>query len=165
MSYDLERALALRAQLRADGRSLVLGNGHFDLLHAGHLDYLEQARSLGDALIVGVNGDASSARLKGPGRPLVPAVERARLLAALRPVTAVVLFEEDVADGLIMALQPEIYAKGADYAHKPLPERKAAEACGARVVLIPLMRQRSSSTLIERIQALPAVDLARSGAT
>ena len=119
MNYDLEQALALRAQLRADGHRLVLGNGHFDLLHAGHLDYLERARSLGDALIVGVNGDASSARLKGPGRPLVPAAERARLLAALRPVTAVVLFEEDVADGLIMALQPEIYAKGADYAHKP----------------------------------------------
>ena len=165
MNHDLERALALRAQLRADGRSLVLGNGHFDLLHAGHLDYLERARSLGDALIVGVNGDASSARLKGPGRPLVPAAERARLLAALRPVTAVVLFEEDVADGLIMALQPEIYAKGADYAHKPLPERAAAEACGARVVLIPLLPQRSSSTLIARIQALPAAGLARSGAT
>lgn len=155
MRYSLDEALALRAQLRAAGRSLVLGNGHFDLLHAGHLDYLEQAHNLGDALIVGVNGDDSSARLKGPGRPLVPALERARLLAALKPVAAVVIFEEDVADGLIAALQPEIYAKGADYAHKPLPERAAAEACGARVVLLPLLPQHSSSSLIARIQALP----------
>ena len=164
MPYDLESALALRAQLRATGRSLVLGNGHFDLLHAGHLDYLERARSLGDALIVGVNSDESSARLKGPGRPLVPAGERARLLAALRPVSAVVLFEADVADGLLAALQPEIYAKGADYASKPLPERAAAAACGARVVLIPLLPQHSSSQLVARIQALPAADPARPGA-
>lgn len=155
MRYSLDEALALRAQLRAAGRSMVLGNGHFDLLHAGHLDYLEQARNLGDALIVGVNGDAGSARLKGPGRPLVPALERARLLAALKPVSAVVIFEEDVADGLIAALQPDVYAKGADYAHKPLPERAAAEACGARVVLLPLLPQHSSSGLIARIQALP----------
>ena len=155
MRYSLDEALALRAQLHRAGRSLVLGNGHFDLLHVGHLDYLEQARNLGDALIVGVNGDAGSARLKGPGRPLVPALERARLLAALKPVSAVVIFEEDVADGLIAALQPDVYAKGADYAHKPLPERAAAEACGARVVLVPLLPQHSSSDLIARIQALP----------
>ncbi|MCE2489702.1 MAG: adenylyltransferase/cytidyltransferase family protein [Anaerolineae bacterium] len=163
MNYELEQALMLRAQLRAGGRRLVLGNGHFDLLHSGHLDYLERARRLGDALIVGVNGDASSARLKGPGRPLVPAQERARLLAALKPVTAVVIFEEDVADGLIRALRPEIYAKGADYAHKPLPERAVAEACGAQVVLIPLRPQRSSSGLIERIRALPAADASPAG--
>lgn len=156
MSYDLGQALSLRAQLRAEGRRLVLGNGHFDLLHSGHLDYLEQARRHGDALIVGVNGDAGSARLKGPGRPLMPARERARLLAALRPVTAVVIFEEDVADELIRALRPEVYAKGADYARKPLPERAVAEACGARVVLIPLLPQHSTSALIARIQALPA---------
>lgn len=164
MRYSLEEALEFRAQLRAAGRSLVLGNGHFDLLHAGHLDYLERARDLGDALIVGVNGDASSARLKGTGRPLVPALERARLLAALKPVSAVVIFEQDVADGLIRALQPDVYAKGADYAHKPLPERGVAEACGARVVLIPLRPQRSSSGLIERIRALPAAGPSASGA-
>ena len=79
--------------MRADGKTLVFTNGHFDLLHAGHLDYLEKARALGDALIVGVNGDASTRRLKGEGRPLVPAVQRARLLAALSVVRAVVVFE------------------------------------------------------------------------
>ena len=94
----LEDARARRIALHAQGRRLVFTNGHFDLLHVGHLDYLEKARALGDALYVGVNGDASTTRLKGAGRPLVPAVERARLLAALVPVTAAIIFEEDTAD-------------------------------------------------------------------
>src|SRR5690606_31609200 len=95
--------------LHATGRRLVFTNGHFDLLHVGHLDYLEKARALGDALYVGVNGDAASQRLKGVGRPIVPAVERARLIAALVPVTAALIFEQDTADALLMALQPDIY--------------------------------------------------------
>ncbi len=150
----LAAALAERARLRAAGQTLVFTNGHFDLLHVGHLDYLEKARALGDALFVGLNGDASTTRLKGAGRPLIPAAERARLLAALLPVTAVIIFEDDTADGLIRALQPDIYVKGGDYATKPLPERPTVEAYGGRVALIDYLPDHSTSALIARIRAL-----------
>ena len=133
--------------MRREGKSLVFTNGHFDLLHVGHLDYLEKARALGDALFVGLNGDASSARLKGPGRPIVPAGERARMLAALLPVDAVIVFDEDTADELLRALRPEIYVKGGDYAHKDLPERQTVEAYGGRVELIDFLpRPQHEST-------------------
>lgn len=157
MGETLELAAAgrLRDALRDAGKTLVFTNGHFDLLHIGHLDYLEKARGLGDALFVGLNGDASSARLKGVGRPIVPARERARLLAALRPVDAVIIFEEDRADRLLRALQPEIYVKGGDYARKDLPERPTVEACGGRVELIDYLPGRSTSDLIQRIRKLP----------
>jgi D-beta-D-heptose 7-phosphate kinase/D-beta-D-heptose 1-phosphate adenosyltransferase len=166
----LETARSWRAELRANGERLVFTNGHFDLLHIGHLDYLEKAAALGDVLFVGVNGDASTRRLKGEGRPLVPAVERARLLAALQPVDAVLIFDHpsDTASALIAALQPEIYVKGGDYAvgpsaegagegHpvKPLPERATVEAYGGRVVLIDYLPDHSTSALIARVRALP----------
>ncbi|MCY4021677.1 MAG: adenylyltransferase/cytidyltransferase family protein [Chloroflexi bacterium] len=151
----LDEARTLREQLKRDGQTLVFTNGHFDLLHVGHLDYLEQARALGDALFLGLNGDASSARLKGRGRPIVPAGERARLLAALDPVDAVIFFEEDRADGLLRALQPEIYVKGGDYARKDLPERPTVEAYGGRVELIAYLPGHSTSELIRRIRNLP----------
>ena len=138
------------------GKTLVFTNGHFDLLHVGHLDYLEKARRLGDALFVGVNGDRSSARLKGPGRPITPAAERARLLAALMPVTAVIIFDEDTADGLLDALRPDIYVKGGDYARKPLPERATVEMYGGRVELIECLPHHSTTALIKRIRGLPS---------
>lgn len=161
-----------RNALREAGKRLVFTNGHFDLLHVGHLDYLEKARALGDALFVGLNGDASTRRLKGEGRPLVPAVERARLLASLIPVTAVIIFEEDTAINIISALQPEIYVKGGDYAlpfgtvgepggsipPKPLPERPVVEAYGGKVVLIDYLPGHSTSELIAKIKALPKKD-------
>jgi len=150
----LESAIQERQQLRAAGQRLVFTNGHFDLLHVGHLDYLEKARALGDALYVGLNGDASTRRLKGPGRPLVPAHERARLLAALAPVTAVIIFEDATADALLQALKPEVYVKGGDYAHKPLPERPTVEAYGGVVALIDYLPGHSTSALIARIKAL-----------
>ncbi len=152
--FTVEQAVSARMVLRADGKRLVFTNGHFDLLHVGHLDYLEKARRLGDALYVGLNGDASSFRLKGSGRPIVPALERARLLAALEPVSAVIIFEDDTADHLIRALQPEIYVKGGDYAHKTLPERPAVEAYGGRVALIDYLPDHSTSNLIAQIKAL-----------
>ncbi len=124
-------------------------------MHIGHLDYLEKARALGDALFVGLNGDESTRRLKGEGRPIVPAVERARLLAALIPVSVVVIFEDDTADGLLKALKPDIYVKGGDYAHKPLPERATVEAYGGQVRLIDYLPDHSTSALIARIQTLP----------
>lgn len=150
----LEQAAARRETLRQAGRRLVFTNGHFDLLHVGHLDYLERARALGDALYVGLNGDASTARLKGAGRPLVPAAERARLLAALAPVDAVITFDDDTAIVLVRALRPDIYAKGGDYAAKPLPERAAVEACGGQVALIDFLPGHSTSALIARVKAL-----------
>ncbi len=151
----LEQAVAERQHLRAAGQRLVFTNGHFDLLHFGHLDYLEKARALGDALFLGLNGDTSSRRLKGAGRPLVPASERARLLAALNPVSAVIIFEDDTADALIRALQPDIYVKGGDYAQKTLPERPLVESMGGKIVLIDYLPDHSTSALIARIKALP----------
>jgi rfaE bifunctional protein nucleotidyltransferase chain/domain len=152
---SLEQAMTARANLREAGQTLVFTNGHFDLLHVGHLDYLEKARALGDALFVGVNGDKASESLKGSGRPIVPAAERARLLAALVPVSAVIIFEDETADALITALQPDIYVKGGDYAHKPLPERPTVEAYGGQVHLIDYLPDHSTTRLIERIKALP----------
>ncbi|MCY3832052.1 MAG: D-glycero-beta-D-manno-heptose 1-phosphate adenylyltransferase [Chloroflexi bacterium] len=152
---SLGEARSLRQALRRDGKTLVFTNGHFDLLHVGHLDYLEQARTLGDALFVGLNGDASTRRLKGEGRPLVPEGQRARLLAALAPVSAVIIFDADTAAELILALKPEIYAKGGDYAEKPLPERAAVEAYGGRVELLEFQSGLSTTRLIEKIRKLP----------
>ena len=149
---SLPEAVERAQELRAESRRLAFTNGVFDLLHAGHVDYLEKARALGDALFVGVNSDESARQLKGPGRPLVPAGERARLVAALRTVDAVIIFPEQTAENLIRALRPEVYAKGADYASKPLLERAAVEACGGRVELVPLLEGFSTTELIERIQ-------------
>ncbi|HEX2907524.1 MAG TPA: adenylyltransferase/cytidyltransferase family protein [Phototrophicaceae bacterium] len=150
----LTEAITERERLRASGQTLVFTNGHFDLLHVGHLDYLEKARALGAALFLGLNGDASTLRLKGAGRPLIPAVERARLLAALIPVTAVIIFEDDTAENLIRALQPDIYVKGGDYTDKPWPERDLVQAYGGRVALIDYLPDHSTSALIAKIKAL-----------
>jgi len=153
---NLDSAALWRAGLRAAGQTLVMTNGHFDLLHVGHLDYLERARALGDALLVAVNDDPTTTHHKGNGRPIVPATERARLLAALVPVSAVLIFTEPTADTVLTMLQPEIYAKGGDYAHKPLPERATVEGYGGRVELIDFLPGHSTSALIARIQALPS---------
>lgn len=151
----LNEAIEKRNTLREQGKTLVFTNGHFDLLHIGHLDYLEKARALGDALFIGLNGDSSSQRLKGTGRPIVPAVERARLLCALCPVSAVIIFEDDTADTLLRALQPDIYVKGGDYAHKPLPERPTVESYGGQVALIDYLPDHSTTNLIAKIKKLP----------
>ncbi len=150
--HTLDEARQLRERLRQAGETLVFTNGHFDLLHVGHLDYLQKARMLGDALVIGVNGDHSTRQLKGQGRPFVPAVERARLLAGLRCVDAVLVFAADTADEVLRALQPDVYAKGGDYAHKPLPERATVEAFGGRVELIDFLPGHSTSALIAKIR-------------
>jgi rfaE bifunctional protein nucleotidyltransferase chain/domain len=146
---------AYRQELRQSGQHLVFTNGHFDLLHVGHLDYLEKARALGDALLVAINGDGGTQRLKGDGRPIVPAPERARLIGALRPVSRVLIFDDDTAIQLLESLQPDIYVKGGDYAHKFLPERATVEAYGGRVVLIDYLEGHSTSQLIAKVQSLP----------
>ncbi len=150
----LPEAAAQREALRARGRKLVLTNGVFDLLHAGHVDYLEQARALGEALFVGVNGNGSARQLKGEGRPFVSAEERARLIAALACVDAAILFDELTADNLLRALAPDVYAKGGDYSTKPLPERATAESVGAAITLLPLVPDHSTTALLARIRAV-----------
>jgi rfaE bifunctional protein nucleotidyltransferase chain/domain len=151
----LPELLDLRAEWRAVGRTLVLTNGVFDLLHYGHLHYLTAARALGDLLIVGLNSDASTRRNKGPLRPLVPEQERAALLLALEPVDELVIFDDPTAEALVAALQPEIYCKGGDYggtAGKVLPEAAIVERYGGRVVLLPYLPDHSTSDLIRLIR-------------
>lgn len=150
-----DQAVALREQLALEGKTVVFSNGHFDLFHVGHLDYLEKARALGDALFVGVNDDDSTTRLKGEGRPIIPAVERARLLAALSVIDAAIIFPGDTADELIQVLHPDIYVKGGDYANKELPERATVETLGGRVALIDFLPNHSTTDLIVKIRALP----------
>jgi rfaE bifunctional protein nucleotidyltransferase chain/domain len=133
------------------GQRIVLTNGVFDLLHVGHVDYLEKARALGDALIVGVNSDASAHQLKREGRPFVPAAERAQLVAALRCVDAAVIFEDFTADNLIRALRPNIYVKGGDYTEATLPEAESARAVRAEIKLIEYLPNHSTTALIEKI--------------
>src|SRR2546428_12817578 len=129
----LDEAAALAARLRAEGRRVVLANGCFDLLHVGHLRYLRAARRLGDVLFVGINSDAAVARLKGPGRPLMPAAERAELLSSLRDVDHVVVFDDDTADRLVARLRPHVHAKGTDYTVESVPERGSGRAIGGHV--------------------------------
>jgi len=131
----LGEAAALAERLRAAGRRIVLANGCFDLLHVGHVRYLEEARRLGDVLFVGVNSDAAVARLKGPGRPLLPATERMEILAALRSVDHVVVFDDETADGLLRAIKPDVHAKGTDYTEDSVPERVTAQAIGAATAI------------------------------
>ncbi|HEX7090532.1 MAG TPA: D-glycero-beta-D-manno-heptose 1-phosphate adenylyltransferase [Longimicrobiales bacterium] len=131
---------------------LVFTNGCFDLLHRGHVEYLHEARALGDALVVGINSDDSVRRLKGPGRPLVSAEDRALLVAALGCVDAVTIFEEDTPRELIAELLPDVLAKGADYALDQVVGREEVEAAGGRVVLVRLREGYSSTALLRRIR-------------
>lgn len=155
-----EALARLREAWRRTGRRLVFTNGCFDLLHVGHLRYLRAARAHGDLLVVGLNDDASVARLKGPSRPIVPAAERAELLAALEPVDYVVLFGEETAGGLVAALRPEVYVKGGDYAAgpgqagKPLPEAALVRGYGGEVRVVPLLPGHSTSALLAHIQRM-----------
>ena len=147
-----DQALIERSVRRRYGETVVFTNGIFDLLHVGHLDYLEHAKALGDYLVVGINGDSSAYHIKGLGRPLVPCQERARLLSALAPVDAVVVFNQDTANQLVEALRPDIYVKGGDWGrHKLPPEVAVVKSYGGRVEYMPLLPDRSTTNLIERI--------------
>jgi rfaE bifunctional protein nucleotidyltransferase chain/domain len=152
-SKILNRADARRWRRGLAGR-VVFTNGVFDLVHAGHVTLLEEARALGDALIVGVNDDSSAAHLeKGSGRPFVPAEDRARVLAGLGAVDCVVLFAEDTPAELIAELEPDVLVKGDDYAADRLPGRDHVLARGGVVTVLPLLPGRSTSHLVERIRA------------
>ncbi len=150
---------ALRPRLaaeRARGRTVAFANGHFDLLHVGHLRYLQAARREADLLVVGVNGDASVGRLKGPGRPIVPAAERAELLAGLAAVDYVVIFEEDSPAALLAELRPDVHCKGTDYGTpEQVPERTVVAAYGGRTVLVGDPKDHATTDLIAKVKALP----------
>ncbi|MDB5078298.1 MAG: ADP-heptose synthase [Chloroflexi bacterium] len=151
--------VAQRAEWQASGRKVVFTNGCFDLLHLGHVRYLEEARALGDILVLGLNSDASVRQLKGPQRPLVGQQERAEVMSALRPVDHVVIFEDLTAESLVGELQPDFYVKGGDYSSseaasatgKPLPEAAVVRSYGGQVVLIPFLPGHSTSDLVRHI--------------
>jgi rfaE bifunctional protein nucleotidyltransferase chain/domain len=147
-----EEAGSLSARLRAGGKRVVLANGCFDLLHVGHVRYLDAARALGDVLFVGLNSDAAVARLKGSGRPLMPADERAEILAGLRAVDHVVVFDEDTADRLVSLVRPAVHAKGTDYTDASVPEAASVRAVGGRVAIVGDPKDHATADLIARIR-------------
>ncbi|MGH7311968.1 MAG: adenylyltransferase/cytidyltransferase family protein [Candidatus Rokuibacteriota bacterium] len=148
----VDEAAALAERLRAAGKRIVLANGCFDLLHVGHVRYLHGARALGDVLFVGLNSDTAVRRLKGPGRPLLPSAERAELLAALRDVDHVVVFDDDTADGLVTRLRPHVHAKGTDYTPESVPEGASVRAVGGRVVIAGDPKAHSTRDVIALIR-------------
>jgi rfaE bifunctional protein nucleotidyltransferase chain/domain len=147
-----EEAIRLAAGEKAAGRQVVFANGAFDLLHAGHVRYLEGARKEGDWLVVGVNSDASVARAKGSGRPVIPAAERAEIVAALESVDAVVVFEEDSPSALLDELKPDVHAKGTDYTPDTVPEREIVRRNGGRTAIVGDPKHHATTDLIERIR-------------
>ena len=149
-----QQVSAFAARVRAAGGRIVFTNGVFDLLHPGHVRYLSDARALGDALIVGVNSDRSVRANKGPDRPITPEAERAELLASLRSVDAVTVFDEDTPHALITAVQPDVLVKGADWGPDNIVGRDVVEARGGAVVRVKLADGFSSTRLIDRVRGV-----------
>ena len=152
MISDLGTLMDERRGWKAAGRAVVFTNGCFDLLHPGHVALLEKARAEGDVLVVGLNSDASVARLKGAGRPIVPAEERAEVLCALEAVTRVVVYDEDTPQAVIAALLPDVLVKGADWALDAIVGRAEVEGAGGRVVRVEVVPDRSTTKIVERIR-------------
>jgi D-glycero-beta-D-manno-heptose 1-phosphate adenylyltransferase len=150
--HTRSEAISLVQRLRAAGKIVVFTNGVFDLLHVGHLRYLQHARRLGDALIVGVNSDRSVRQIKAAGRPITAEAERAEILEALSCVDAAVIFDADTPHDLIAALQPDVLVKGADWAEDAIVGRDIVKARGGRVVRVPIEEGHSTTAIIERIR-------------
>src|SRR3954463_16034800 len=148
VARDAVRKLA--QDWRARGDKIVLTNGVFDVLHVGHIRYLAAAKELGQKLIVGINADESVRKLKGEGRPRVPAEERAEVLAGIESVDAVVIFPEPDVRALVREIRPDIHAKGTDYTAETVPERDEVEACGGRVAIVGDPKDHSSSAMLKR---------------
>jgi len=149
---SLNRLLKLRKQFQLEGKSVVFTNGCFDLLHVGHVRYLQQAKTLGDILIVGLNSDSSIKRVKGPERPLMSQEDRAEILSALSCVDYVIIFDELTPEKLIFKLKPDIHCKGGDYANgKPIPEARVVKSYGGRVEILSYYPGHSTTDLIEKI--------------
>jgi rfaE bifunctional protein nucleotidyltransferase chain/domain len=145
-----------RKAFRASGRKLVVTNGCFDILHLGHVTYLESARNFGDALLVGINGDEATRQLKGPGRPVNVEADRAAVLAALASVDGVCIFAEKTATKFLSAAKADIYVKGGDYTLDTLnqDERRVVESAGGRIVILPFVPGKSTTALMEKILRL-----------
>ena len=150
----IEQAVRRVSELRRDGKVIVFTNGVFDLLHVGHLRYLQHARRLGDALVVGLNSDRSVRLNKGPERPITPEAERAEILEALACIDGVVIFDEETPRELILALQPDILVKGADWAADAIVGGDIVEARGGRVVRVPIEAGHSTTKIVERVRGL-----------
>jgi len=136
---------------RKNGPRVVLANGCFDVLHVGHVRYLAGARALGDVLVVGVNSDAQVERLKGSGRPILSAPERAELVDALEPVTYVTVFDEPTVAELLLAVKPDVHAKGTDYTEDTVPERDVVRSYGGRVAIVGDPKDHSTSAILARL--------------
>ena len=149
---DRDALIAAVARERAAGRRIVLANGCFDLLHVGHVRYLEGAKELGDILVVGINSDEQTQRLKGEGRPFVPESERAELIAALRCVDLVTIFDEPTVEQLIRAIRPDVHAKGTDYTTETVPERNIIREVGGEVAVVGDPKDHSSTELIAAVR-------------
>jgi len=139
---------------RKNGSRIVLANGCFDVLHVGHVRYLAGARELGDVLVVGVNSDAQVERLKGPGRPVLSASERAEIVAALECVSYVTVFDEPTVEELLLALKPDVHAKGTDYTEDSVPERDVVRSYGGRVAIVGDPKDHSTSAILTRLGGL-----------
>jgi rfaE bifunctional protein nucleotidyltransferase chain/domain len=148
-----EQAVAQFGRANRQGKRLVFTNGCFDLLHPGHIQGLEQARALGDALIVGINSDSSVRELKGPGRPVLPELERAEILAALECVDAVVIFDELTPREIIKAVLPDVLVKGGDWPGHQIVGREEVEAVGGRVVSVPVVEGYSTTAILAKMRA------------
>jgi rfaE bifunctional protein nucleotidyltransferase chain/domain len=147
---------AWRAAMRAAGKKLVVTNGCFDVLHLGHITYLEAARNLGDALLIGVSGDGSVSQLKGANRPVNSETDRAAVLAALQSVSGVCIFAEKTANNFLSIAQPDIYVKGGDYTLETLnqEERRTVEKAGGKIIILPFVPGKSTTALLEKIARL-----------
>ena len=139
------------ASARTSGARIVLANGCFDVLHAGHVRYLAGARALGDVLVVGINSDKQVAIQKGPGRPVLPAPERAEIVAALESVTYVTIFDEPTVEQLLLTLKPDVHAKGTDYTTESVPERDVVRSYGGRVAIVGDPKDHSTTEIIARV--------------
>jgi D-beta-D-heptose 7-phosphate kinase/D-beta-D-heptose 1-phosphate adenosyltransferase len=150
--FSLPEVVALVNQLRGEGKKIVFTNGVFDLLHPGHVRYLQHARTLGDALIVGINSDRSVRAVKGPDRPITPEAERAEILAALTCVDAVAIFDEETPYEIISAMAPDVLVKGADWAESAIVGRDVVEARGGKVVRASIEEGYSTTSIVARIR-------------
>lgn len=148
----LTAMIPIREAARAAGRRVALANGIFDLLHVGHLRYLEDAKTHGDLLVVAVNSDASTRALKGPDRPLVPAPERAELVAGFSCVDHVVVFEELTVEAVLRALRPDVHCKGTDYSAETVPEREVARELGIAVAIVGDPKAHATREMIKRVK-------------
>ena len=148
---DRNRLIARVAIARRHGARIVFANGCFDIVHVGHVRYLEAAKALGDLLVVGINADEQVRRLKGPGRPFVPERERAEVIAALRAVDLVTIFAEPTVEALLLMLRPDVHAKGTDYTPETVPEREIVRSYGGRVAIVGDPKDHSSSHMVMQL--------------